>query len=124
MPKVRLLLFTNSSGDQFRYFSSELAGVITEWEEVTDEELEWLTTHIRKLEAPFGLHYVLVVEDLANTKYHIDSIRHFVEEEKTKQEAEEAKKQEINKKRAETKRRNKEAKEKAELERLQKKYGS
>jgi L-lactate utilization protein LutC len=124
MPRVRLLLFTNSSGDQFRYYSSELAGVITEWEEVTDEELEWLTTHIRKLEAPYGLHYVLVVEDLATTKYHIDSIRQFVEEEKTKQEAEENKRKERARKTAETKRKNKEEKERKLLEQLKEKYGT
>lgn len=122
MPKVRLLLFTNSSGDQFRYYSSELAGVVTEWEEVTDEELEWLTSHIRKLEAPYGLHYVLVVEDLATTKYHIDSIRKFVEEEKAKQVAEETRRQEINKRRQETKRKNKEEKERKLLEQLKGKY--
>ncbi len=124
MPNVRLLLFTDSSGDQFRYYSSELAGVITEWEEVTDEELEWLTTHIRKLDAPYGLHYVLVVEDLATTKYHIESIRQFVEEEKAKKEAEEAKRLERNRKIAETKKRNKEEKERKLLEQLKEKYGT
>ena len=120
MRKVKLLLFTSS--DYSRYYSSELVSVVTEWEEVTDEEFLWLNSHVKDLEAPDGLHYVLVAEDVNNIKYHINSIRQFLEEEKTKQEAEMAKKAKANRKREETKRKNKEEKERKMLEELKEKY--
>jgi hypothetical protein len=124
MPLVRMLLFTNSSGDSWRYYSSELAGIITEWEEITDEELDWLAKYIKELEAPYGLHYVLVVQDAATVNYHIDSIRHLIDAEKARIEAEEAKRKERAAKAAETKRRNLELKERAMLEKLKGKYGT
>jgi len=124
MQEVRMLLFTNSSGDSWRYYESELAGIVTEWEEITDEELEWLTKYIRELEAPYGLHYVLVVRDYTSAKYHIDSIRHLIDEEKTRIEAEEIKRKERAIRTAETKRKNKEEKERKMLEQLKAKYAS
>jgi hypothetical protein len=124
MPLVRMLLFTNSSGDAWRYYSSELAGIVTEWEEITDDELDWLAKYIRELDAPYGLHYVLVVQDAATVKYHVDSIRHLIDAEKAKIEAEEAKRKERAAKAAETKRRNLELKERAMLEKLKGKYGT
>lgn len=124
MPLVRMLLFTNSSGDHWRYYDSELAGIITEWEEITDDELDWLAKYIRELDAPYGLHYVLVVKDEASVKYHIDSVRHLIDAEKARLEAEETKRKERAARAAETKRRNKEAKERATLEKLKEKYGT
>lgn len=124
MPLVRMFLFTNSSGDQYRYYNSELAGMVTEWEEISDEELSWLIKYIRELEAPYGLHYVLVIQDEATVNYHFDSIRELIDAEKAKIEAEEEKRKARAAKAAETKKRNLELKERKMLEKLQGKYGS
>lgn len=125
MPEAKILLATDSFDDYSHYYSSQLAGSITDWEEVTEEELGWLRSHLRQLPPPrYSLHYVLVVKDSETLQFRIQSIKQLIEEEKEKQEKERAKREEINRRRQETKRRNKEEKERKLLEELSKKYAS
>jgi hypothetical protein len=123
MPEAKILLATDSFDDYSHYYSSQLAGSITDWEEVTEEELDWLRSHLRQLPSPrCGLHYVLVVKDSETLQYRIQSIRLLIKEEKEKQEKERARREEINQRRQETKRKNKEEKERKLLEQLKGKY--
>lgn len=125
MPEVKLLLCTTDSGDSWRYSPGEFVGAITDWEEITEEELFWLSKNLGKLPEPaYCLHYLLVVKDERTIKYRVESIRKFVEEEKVKQDAEQIKRDESNRKCKETARRNKEEKERKMLEQLSKKYGA
>jgi len=123
MREAKILLATNSSGDQFNYYRSELIGGITDWEEVTEEELSWLRQYLPTLKPPlYGFHYILIVKDEQTIQFHLESIRKLVIAEKERQDKEKAKKEEINKRRQETRRKNQEEKERKLLEQLKGKY--
>ena len=124
MPEAKIVLVNETYNRYYRsYVPTHILDSITDWEEVTEEELSLLRRYISRLPLPGeNLSYLLLVKDDKPIHRKINSIRKLIEEEKEKEVKEKRKKEETNRKRQETKRKNQEEKEQKELERLKKKY--
>jgi hypothetical protein len=124
MPEVCLFLASEEI-DKYNYYNQyKLREIVTEWETVTDQELEWLRYNLYCLPNPDPeLKYVLVVKDDINVHERVKSIREILDEEKKAEEDRKEKNRIANEKRLATKKKNQEAKERRQLEKLKEKYG-
>ena len=123
MPKVRIILVEDYEYDYDRY--SEIVSSITDWEEVTEEEFDFLRNFLYKLKdwPSYSKPKLLRLDDQP-ISYRISNLRETMKETLERVKKEEEKKKATVRKAAETRRKKLEEKEKAELERLKKKYGA
>ena len=127
MPEVKIVLASEAYEEDYGnyYHRAEIKGTISDWEEISEEELTWLRKYIHEIPTPWKFwHYIILVKDDVPVMARLDSIKGFIKDEKKKQEEKRLAKEEINRKRQETKRKRQEEKELKELERLKEKYAS
>jgi hypothetical protein len=108
MPKVKIFLTQHFADDN--YSTTLLRDSISDWEEITDEELKFLRNNIHKLNIAkyFDMEPTIVALDEAPVIERIQSIKAVIAKEKenerrTKAEAEERKQERALKKMAKTK---------------------
>lgn len=125
MPEVKILLASDDFNQDYDsyYYQTEVRGSINDWEEISEEDLDWLRKYRHNLPVPFkGFKYIILVKDYLPLVERVNSIASLIEKEKIRIAEEEAKRAETNRRRAETKRKNKEEKERKLLEQLKGKY--
>jgi hypothetical protein len=123
MPEVKIILVDDTS---YSYIDEPfIKDSITDWEEVSIEDLKNLSEYKRYFpKPPNGYTYVIMVKNFLTVKEAFTSIKDMIEKAKIDMEKEKHKKEEINRKRQETKRKRQEEKERKELERLKEKYAT
>ncbi|MFA5153574.1 MAG: hypothetical protein WC554_13505 [Clostridia bacterium] len=122
MPQVKIILGTEYVDP---WNTTILLDSITDWEEISDDELVFLRENIYRISTwPSGLYPTILVKDELPVSIRIESIREKIKEELSRKREQERKNEEANEKRIATKQKNKEEKEKKILEELKAKYGS
>lgn len=123
MPEVKILLV--SDNNPFYIDDPFIKDSITDWEEVSHEDLQNLGKYKQYFpKLPDGYKYSILVKNFLPVKEAFTSIADVIEKAKKEAEKETAKREAANRKRQETKRKKQEAKERAELERLKEKYAT
>ena len=122
MPEVKIILGTEYVDP---WNTTIILDSITDWEEISGEELEYLKENIYKISTwPSGLYPTILVKDEIPVSNRIESIREKIKEELNKKKEQAIKNKEAQEKRIATKLRNQEEKERKMLEKLKGKYES
>jgi hypothetical protein len=120
MPEVKIILGTEYVDP---WNTTILLDSITDWEEVTDEELEYLQHNLYKITTwPTGLFPTILVKDVVPISIRIESIKNKIKEDLEHKKEKERRNKEAQEKRLATKQKNKEEKERKLLEQLKGKY--
>jgi hypothetical protein len=122
MPGVKIILGTEYIEP---WNTTILLDSITDWEEISEEELKVLRENIYRITTwPTGLYPTILVKDEVPVSIRIECIKEKIKEEIESRRERERKNKEVQEKRMETKQRNKEEKERKMLEQLKVKYGT
>lgn len=123
MPEVKILLFRERSFyDDYNNFK-EITDSITDWEEISNSQYEYLVANIHKLRKwPYDLWPLLVVKDTEPIALRIESIKELIDAEIAKAEEKKRKAEEKKRLTKEADKKKQEEKELKLLEELKKKY--
>lgn len=122
MPKVKIFM-SHEYPDYYECSAEIITHGISDWEEITDEEYDYLRRNLYKLSDPkYGRPVIIIQSDKTALEY-IDSIKNFIAEEKRKVEEAKRLREEKKAKAAAKKQQDLEAKELKKFKELAKKYG-
>jgi hypothetical protein len=131
MPKVKILAIAECVDYYDEYSRASICHGISDWEEVTEEELVLLRLHLRSIKQPPNRQLVLAEYDTEPVTFRIDNIRAMLEKMRKEQEerdriaaAEKAKRDARKRERELKKLAKDEEEERAILLALQQKYGA
>ena len=122
MPQVKLILVERKYAFDLEYEYFILDSVVTDWDEISDENLNWLQQNKHKFKTPKGYWYALLIKPELTVNNELVSLQEFVDNERKNLEEAERKKKEATRKRKETMEKNKREKELKLLKELESKY--
>ena len=122
MPQVKLLLVERGYDIETEDFIYQIDNIVTDWDEISSEDLNWLQQNKHKFKTPKGYWYALLIKPELTVNNELVSLQEFVDNERKNLEKAEHKKKEATRKRKETMEKNKREKEVELLKELESKY--